>query len=168
MGLMPAAGRPIRRFRLRLMRDIAVAFQRGPLFSLDALIATWELVLANGALRRTPPGELPLLPGAQPSFGQTALSTRQKALVERVAYAVPIMGLRVPWRSDCLVQALAARRWLARAAIPSDVCLGVRKDEQGFQAHAWLKVEERIVTGGDISSYAELPPAQIGRIPFAR
>jgi len=78
------------------------------------------------------------------------------------------MAIRVPWRSDCLIQALAARRWLARAAAPSDVCIGVRKDEQGFQAHAWLKVGERIVTGGDISSYAELPAAQIGRIKFSR
>jgi len=150
------------------MRDIAVAIRRGPLFSLDALVAVWQLVLANHALRRTPPGELPLLTGVQPAHDRPALSPAQAALVERVAYAVPIMGLRVPWRSDCLVQALAARSWLARAAVPSDVCIGVRKDELGFQAHAWLKVGDRIVTGGDISSYAELPPAQIGRIPFAR
>jgi len=150
------------------MRDIAVAIRRGPLFSLDALVATWELVLANHALRRTPTGELPLLTGVQPAPDRPALSPSQAALVERVAYAMPVMGLRVPWRSDCLVQALAARRWLARAAVPSDVCIGVRKDDHGFQAHAWLKVGERIVTGGDISSYAELPPAQMGRIPFAR
>ena len=81
---------------------------------------------------------------------------------------VAIMGLRVPWRSDCVVQALAARRWLARGGVDSDVCIGVRNDAQGFQAHAWLKVGERIVTGGDVSSYAELPPARLHRDLFAR
>lgn len=153
---------------MRLLRDIAVAIRRGPRLSLDALVSAWELALANRALSRTPPRDLPLLPSAQSAHGRAALSPLQAALVERVAYVLPIMGSRVPWRSDCLVQAMAGRRWLARAAIASDVCIGVRKDDGGLQAHAWLKVGERIVTGGDISSYAELPPAQVGRIPFAR
>ena len=78
------------------------------------------------------------------------------------------MGLRVPWRSDCVVQALAARRWLARGGVGSTVCVGVRKDEQGFQAHAWLKAAGRVVTGGDISSYAELPPSRLPEELFAR
>ena len=72
---------------------------------------------------------------------------------------------RRTWRTWLVL--LLALSWLARAAVPSDVCIGVRKDEQGFQAHAWLKVGEQIVTGGDISSYAELPLAQIGQIPFS-
>ena len=152
---------------LRLWRDIAVAIRRGPVVWVDALVSIWELALANRALRRTPPGQLPLLCRHNLRHEGASLSPRQAALLERVAYAVPVMGSRVPWRSDCLIQALAARRWLARASVPSDVCIGVRKDEQGFLAHAWLKVGERIVTGGDISSYAELPPAQIGRIPFS-
>ena len=83
-----------------------------------------------------------------------------------MAYTISLMGLRVPWRSDCLVQALAARRWLARAAVASEIHLGVRKDEQGFQAHAWLKIGEQIITGGDISSYSEFSPAELGKIPF--
>ena len=153
---------------MRQLRNIVVAWRRGPRFWADLVISVWESALANRALRHTPPGELPLLRGAQPVPDRTALTVEQAALIERVAYAVPIMATRVPWRSDCLVQALTARRWLARATILSDVCIGVRKDEQDFEAHAWLKVGERIVTGGDISSYAELPPAEVGRIPFAR
>ena len=131
----------------------------------DVAIAVWELALANRAFHRTPPGELPLLPRGK---GDGALKAHQQRLVERVAYAVPIMGLRVPWRSDCVVQALAARRWLARGAVGSDVHIGVRNDEHGFQAHAWLQVGERIVTGGDISTYAELPPSRLPAGLFAR
>lgn len=153
---------------LRQLRNIVVAWRKGPRFWADAVVSVWELALANRTLRHTSPGELPLLPANNPAAGQMALSAGQMALLERVAYAVPIMAARVPWRSDCLVQALAARRWLTRQALMSKVCIGVRKDEQGFQAHAWLKVGERLVTGGDISGYAELPPAQVGRIPFVR
>lgn len=133
----------------------------------DVAIAGWELALANLAFRRTPPGELPLL--ARDGNGASRpLTARQQALVERVAYAVPIMGLRVPWRSDCVVQALAARRWLGRGGVAAEICIGVRNDAAGFQAHAWLKVGERIVTGGDVSAYAELPRSRVDRGLFAR
>ena len=150
-----------------LAHDIRKAWRGGPAVWRDALVAVAELALANVAFRRTPPSRLPLLPRGA-GGGEATLSPRQQALIERVAYAVPIMGLRVPWRSDCVVQALAARRWLARGGVDSDVCIGVRNDAQGFQAHAWLKVGERIVTGGDVSSYAELPPARLHRDLFAR
>jgi hypothetical protein len=151
---------------LRLGHDIGTAWRRGPGVWRDVLIATWELARANVAFRRTPSGELPLL--ANDAGQNQALSAPQQSLLERVAYAVPIMGLRVPWRADCVVQALAARRWLARGGIVSSLCIGVRNDEQGFHAHAWLKVGDRIVTGGDISNYAELPPSRMHRGLFAR
>ena len=148
-----------------LVRDIGTAWRRGPGVWRDIAVAAWELALANIAFRRTPSGELPLLRTAD---ADTPLTAPQRALLERVAYAVPIMGLRVPWRSDCVVQALAARRWLARGGTGSAICIGVRNNEEGFQAHAWLKVGERIVTGGDISTYAELPPSRLKPGLFAR
>jgi len=148
-----------------LGHDIGTAWRRGPRVWRDVAIACWELALANAAFRRLPPGELPLL---ERDEDRAPLSARQQSLVDRVAYIVPIMGLRVPWRSDCVVQALAGRRWLARGGVGSRICVGVRKDEAGFAAHAWLKVGERIVTGGDVSIYAELPPSRVDRGLFAR
>ena len=153
---------------MALGHDIGTAWRRGPRVWADVLVAAWELALANRAFRLTPPGALPLLRREGGIEPRPALTARQQRLVERVAYAVPIMGLRVPWRADCVVQALAARRWLARRGIGSNVHIGVRNDPLGFQAHAWLKVGERIVTGGDISAYAELPPSRLDRGLFAR
>lgn len=126
-----------------------------------------ELAVANRTLRLTPPDKLPLLRERRRGRERAALTAEQAALIERLAYLLPVIAARVPWRSNCLVQALAARRWLKRVGIVSDLCLGVRKNGQGFQAHAWLKVGDRIVTGGDISSYAELPVAQLGRLTFS-
>jgi hypothetical protein len=150
-----------------LTHDIGTAWRRGPGVWRDIAVAAWELALANRAFRRTPPGELPLLPPSA-AIEAKALTPSQQALLDRVAYAVPIMGLRVPWRSDCVVQALAAKRWLARGGIAAHVCIGVRKEEQGFEAHAWLTVGKRVVTGGDISTYAELPPSPLPRGLFPR
>ena len=148
-----------------LVHDMATAWRGGPGVWRDVVVAVWELALANRAFRRTPIDRLAVLTGHD---GAKPLTAPQQALIDRVAYAVPIMGLRMPWRSDCVVQALAARRWLARGGIDSRVCIGVRKDAAGFQAHAWLKVGERVVTGGDVSAYAELPPSRADRGLFAR
>ena len=38
------------------------------------------------------------------------LTNEQERLVEQVAFAIPRVAKRVPWRADCLVQALAGER----------------------------------------------------------
>lgn len=78
-----------------------------------------------------------------------------RSIIDRVGYAIPRLGPRVPWRADCLVQALAARRWLAREGVASDLVIGVRNDG-GFAAHAWLKVGSTVVTGSPIEAYVPL------------
>jgi len=87
----------------------------------------------------------------------TTIDPAHAELVERVAFAIPRVAARLPWRADCLVQALAARRWLGRNGVATTLGLGVHKDmPDTFEAHAWLKAGDRIVTGGDISGYVPL------------
>lgn len=84
----------------------------------------------------------------------SALSPEQEGLVERVAFVIPRVAARLPWRADCLVQATAARRWLSASGIASTIHFGVPMEKQpAFEAHAWLTVSDRVVTGGDISGY---------------
>ena len=119
----------------------------------DLLRAGLELGLAR--LRLTshdarasiaaPPSEIP------------KLDARQAKFVDRVAFAIPRVAARLPWRADCLVQALAARHWLGRHRVASTLTLGVRRDKPvHFDAHAWLTTGDRIVTGGDLSEYVPL------------
>ncbi len=92
------------------------------------------------------------------------------ALIGRVTYLIPRIARRMPWRSDCLIQALAAQRWLARSGIASSIRIGTRTSRaKGFEAHAWLVADEQIVTGWDIEHFAEFAafpdhnwPAQCG------
>ncbi len=122
--------------------------------------AVTELALARWRLGRRQvrdvmgAGALPALP-----LAKSGSSEKSTSLTARVAWAIPRVAARVPWRSDCLVQATAAQRWLSRKGVPTDLHIGVRKDRAiGFEAHAWLCHNEQIITGGDISGFVPLVP----------
>ena len=92
--------------------------------------------------------------------GPSELNSAQVELVEQVAFVIPRVAKRLPLRADCLIQALAAQHWLARYGIRSVLVLGVPCNKaKHFEAHAWLTVGERVVTGGDISNYVPLTHA---------
>lgn len=77
--------------------------------------------------------------------------------VAEIGLAIRRMAARVPWRSDCLVQALAAQHWLEREGIGSTIHVGVDYDEsRPLDAHAWLTAGDQIVVGGDVGRYARL------------
>ena len=76
------------------------------------------------------------------------------AAIDRVAFAIPRAAARVPWRSTCLVQAIAARRWLASLGVGSQIRLGARKAGDGaIDAHAWLEADGRVIVGGETGDY---------------
>lgn len=86
-----------------------------------------------------------------------ALTPAQSDLVDQVAYAIPRIAQRLPWRSDCLIQALAGERWLRRSGVLAQVVIGVNRDGPApLEAHAWLKAGDRVVTGGGIAAFAPL------------
>jgi hypothetical protein len=78
--------------------------------------------------------------------------------IARVRWAVGTLARYTPWDSNCLAQALAARRMLERRRIASTLHLGVRKDDRGqLQAHAWLRWRDQLITGGHgHKDYAEV------------
>lgn len=125
--------------------------------------AVGELALAR--VRHGRGAAQDLLGGA---FGQGSpvavpATTHGSAIIDRVSYLIPRVARRMPWRSDCLIQALAAQRWLARAGIASSIHIGTRTTPaKGFEAHAWLIAGAQIVTGWDIEHFANFAafPAQ--------
>lgn len=78
-------------------------------------------------------------------------------ICDEAAFFINRMAARVPWRSDCLVQALAGQGWLAQAGLASEIVVGTAKQADGsFHSHAWLRCGERIVLGGDITGFNPL------------
>lgn len=69
--------------------------------------------------------------------------------LRRLSWAVAAAAARVPWRSDCVLQAMAAQRWMRRRHCGGDFFVDVRKDPQGaLLSHAWLRRGELSITGG--------------------
>jgi hypothetical protein len=74
------------------------------------------------------------------------ISSRRHA-AERIAWAVTVASRYVP-NATCLTQAFAAQFLLVRGGYPAMLRLGVAKGRDGgFQAHAWVECEGRVVIG---------------------
>lgn len=138
----------------RAVLEIPKLLRTGPTGLADLVRAAWELALARHKLARRTIRQLGI-PDTAPA-DNAPLSPAQQAVVARVSYAMQVVPPRVPWRSDCLVQCLAARRWLAARGIASRVSIGMKRESEGaLLAHAWLATDGIIVTGGDLSGFSE-------------
>jgi len=159
----------------RAIRELPRLLRLSPRVWADMLRATWELAIALRTLRKQPVSTLGLLqrsPAARSPdtlSADTPLTAAQHARIARVRYAIEVVAPRVPWRSDCLVQCLAGRRWLARHGVTTRIAIGVKRDEiAALHAHAWLCADgitdsiaqEIIVTGGDVSDFDEFRPSK--------
>jgi hypothetical protein len=69
--------------------------------------------------------------------------------VHRIRRAILAAARRVPWRSQCLEQSIAAQRMLRARGIPATLYLGVEKRGDALRAHAWVRSGDIFVTGGD-------------------
>ena len=70
-----------------------------------------------------------------------------------VSWAIDAAGRRTPWKSTCLVRALAAHAMLHRRGISSTLYLGVDPGSgpaRTLDAHAWLRSGTCVVTGGEV------------------
>ncbi|PKN94112.1 MAG: hypothetical protein CVU44_06840 [Chloroflexi bacterium HGW-Chloroflexi-6] len=84
--------------------------------------------------------------------GQTTpeapLPPDQARMALRIARAIRRIQPFTPWDSNCLAQALTARRMLELRNIPSTTCLGATiESSKGIVAHAWLRCGTWILTG---------------------
>lgn len=132
-----------------------------PQLLLNAMRAAIALAAARIALRTITPDQVLRRNAAIGEQMARAVRPPDAARIARACdeagFFIGRMAVRVPWRSDCLVQALAGQQWLARTGIASDIVVGTAKQSDGsFLSHAWLRHDQRIVLGGDISSYHPL------------
>lgn len=119
------------------------------------LVALVRLIRARLAFARLQASELPQRNAAA---AQAESPTRaDERLAERIGFIIPRLSDRLPWRSDCVIQAIAAQDWLADHGMASEIRIGVERPEDGpFAAHAWLIRGDKVITGGDISRYSLL------------
>lgn len=75
-------------------------------------------------------------------------STRN-AIAAGVGRALRRAESRLPWKSTCLVQALAGRFMLMRRGVASTLVLGVARQNGSIQAHAWLVCDGAVCGGAE-------------------
>jgi hypothetical protein len=85
------------------------------------------------------------------------------ARVERVAWAVSVAAVRLPFRIGCLVRALAADVMLRRRGHAPELRLGVRlaaTSSTGLEAHAWIDLHGVVLIGQliDRNEFVEMAP----------
>ena len=69
--------------------------------------------------------------------------------IDGLAWALRVAAGIVPWRSDCLIQSMAADRWLRKRGIVPSFKLGVVQGPEGqILGHAWIELDGRVLTGG--------------------
>lgn len=116
-----------------------------------------ELVRARLAFDRLEARAILARNGMVAAAARTDPASADTALVRRIGYVIPRISDRLPWRSDCVIQAMAAQNWLAAHGLASEIQIGVERPDDGrFGAHAWLVHNGAVVTGGDITRYALL------------
>jgi len=121
--------------------------------------ALFEIAWARIILRQAAAGGIPVLNARSASDGRgpADCTAADQAAIARIGWIVPRVSARVPWRSDCLVQAIAAQRLLSRRNLAGRIVLGIENEaESGFGAHAWLAFGDSIVTGGEVARYTIL------------
>ncbi len=108
------------------------------------LEAGFTLARARLLVRRTP------FPKLAKRFGQLDLETpkdtpNQKA--EKIGWAVKTAAKCVPWRSECLEQAVCAKLTLKQKRYPSTMYFGTLRNGLALQAHAWVRCGNLVVVG---------------------
>jgi hypothetical protein len=63
------------------------------------------------------------------------------AQAEAYAQLAAIAGRRGPVTTTCLRQALAVRTWLRRRGLDAQLKIGVKKNGEALDAHAWVELE---------------------------
>ena len=87
----------------------------------------------------------------------------------RIAWAVAAAAGAVPWRSDCLIRAVAGVLWARRLGLPFEFHLGVRRGAgDALEAHAWTRSGDVVMTGAvaDLDSFREFDLDRVGQVPL--
>jgi hypothetical protein len=116
--------------------------------------ATRELLVARLSIRRR--GQF----GALDALGLRTTDLQEAAVggdVGDVGWSVAAAARTLPWNTECLTQAIAAARMLARRQVPWRIHIGLGRDDDGLIGHAWVTSGRKtVVGGGSVTEYARL------------
>lgn len=75
----------------------------------------------------------------------------KQLITQAIARSVYCVSQKIPWQSDCLVQAASGKIMLNRRKLQNTLCLGVQKKlsrNGNMKPHAWLVSNSVVILGG--------------------
>ena len=114
----------------------------------------WRLLVAASAALARARGTLLLLPFERAiRHGSVPLSSRgEGGSVFEIVWAVQAVGRRLPFRTMCIEQGLAAQRLLRRTGVDARLHYGARQAADALEAHVWVSVDGTTLIGGEEAS----------------
>jgi hypothetical protein len=87
-------------------------------------------------------------------FGCVPQRPGSRVEIADCVWAIEAAARRLPWRTLCIEQGLAAQRMLRRAGCDAVLHYGARQNRASGQleAHVWVSVDDRTVIGGEEAS----------------
>ncbi|MEO1429121.1 MAG: lasso peptide biosynthesis B2 protein [Cyanobacteria bacterium J06632_19] len=97
---------------------------------------------------------------SKPEFPLLGINKIQSALsLEKIVSAINLATRNMPGGAKCLARALTVRTLMSRYAYSPELCIGVAKNEEKFEAHAWIEYQGQVIVGflPDLPRYIPLP-----------
>lgn len=69
-------------------------------------------------------------------------------MARRIAHLEAVTAANLFLRTSCLEQSFVLRRMLSRRGMNAALRIGARKEEDRFEAHAWVEMAGSVVDGG--------------------
>ena len=89
--------------------------------------------------------------GVQSQESSTVSNDTDIPRIRQVTKAISVISRYTPWKSTCMVRAVAGLKMLEKRGIESTLYMGVARDKQGQMiAHAWLRSGAHYVSGDDV------------------
>jgi hypothetical protein len=103
-------------------------------------MAWFDLARIDIQLRRN--GLQPVIDGIEARAIATQRATTPQDIRRAFRYARRIeqASHHHPSHAQCLQRSLVLQRWLRAEGLPSELKIGVRKDDQQLNAHAWVEI----------------------------
>jgi len=84
---------------------------------------------------------------ARAARNSKALEAGTLDMARRIAHLEAVTATNLFFRTSCLEQSLVLCRMLRRRGMNAGLRIGARKEEDRFEAHAWVEMEGNVVDG---------------------
>jgi hypothetical protein len=128
------------------------------------LLVLASLYLARAAILLRTRSASDVIALASPHLKKRGTPKRKPASACRIGWAIGVAAKVVPWKANCLAQAIAASHLLHQSGCEPEIRIGARRDGHELSAHAWVVCDGETVVGASAHEFTPLRETAEGQI----